>query len=88
MVLGAETRSPPLPSAYPSLMGSFTITSAKPAVCLQAHLRLTNYHLFAAWLDIRDDRVGEAVLKEGTDSTCEKSPLGGICTIFTRNTLL
>lgn len=58
MVLGAETRSHPLSPAYLSLRDSFTITSAKPAVFLWAHLRPMTYHLFAVWLDVRDERVG------------------------------
>lgn len=60
----AAERSPPLSPlspAYLSLPGSFTTTSAKPAVFLQAHLKPMNYHLFALWLDIREERVGEAV---------------------------
>lgn len=69
----AAVRSPPLSPAYLSLPGSFTTTSAKPAVFLQAQLKPVSYHLFALWLDVRDERVGEAVQKRGTDGTCEKS---------------
>lgn len=47
------------------------MTSAKP-VFLQVHLRLMDC-VFAVCLDVRDERVGEAALQEGTVTVCVKS---------------
>lgn len=67
LVLGVETCSPLFP-VY--LSHGFTMTSAK-SVFLQTCLRPMDC-VFAVCLDIRGERVGEAVLQEGTDTMCEK----------------